>query len=242
LPGQSSSGISAGSIAWAESPTTSSNQSKRMHVPKLLYDCTNGLCGTMSDVKLRLLRSVDADPPDVNELMRRVGKGDEAAFGALYDELSAMVHGVALRVVRNPAIAEEVAQEAFVEMWRVATRFDADKGSVHGWASTIAHRKAVDRVRSEQARTDREDRDHTHDPKPATDTVVETIELAEERSEVRVALESLTEVQREAVTLAYFGGNTYREVAALLETPEGTVKTRIRDGLIKMRDQLGSIQ
>lgn len=213
-----------------------------MQAPKHLYDGTIGLCGTMSDVKLRLLRSVDADPPDVNELMRRVGKGDESAFGALYDELSAMVHGVVLRVVRNPAIAEEVAQEAFVEMWRVATRFDADRGSVHGWASTIAHRKAVDRVRSEQARTDREDRDHTHDPKPSTDTVVETIERAEDRSEVHAALESLTEVQREAVTLAYFGGNTYREVAALLDTPEGTVKTRIRDGLIKMRDQLGSIQ
>lgn len=208
-----------------------------------MYDCAIGPCGTMSEMRLRLLRSVgDAGPPDVDELMRRVGKGDEAAFGLLYDELSAMIYGVALRVVRNPAIAEEVAQEAFVEMWRVATRFDTERGSVHGWASTIAHRKAVDRVRSEQARTDREDRDHIQDRQTAADTVTETIERAEERSEVRDALDSLTEVQREAVTLAYFGGNTYREVAALLDTPEGTVKTRIRDGLIKMRDQLGSTQ
>lgn len=197
----------------------------------------------MSEMKLRLLRSVGDDgSPDVNALMQRVTKGDEAAFGLLYDELSSMVYGVAVRVVRNPAIAEEVAQEAFVEMWRVATRFDTKRGSVHGWASTIAHRKAVDRVRSEQARTDREDRDHVRDREVVADTVVETIERAEDRSEVREALDSLTEAQREAVTLAYFGGNTYREVAALLDTPEGTVKTRIRDGLIKMRDQLGSFQ
>lgn len=197
----------------------------------------------MSEMKLRLLRSVSDDgPPDLASVMRRVAKGDEDAFAELYDQISSMVYGVALRVVRNPAMAEEVAQEAFVEMWRVATRFDAGRGSVHGWASTIAHRKAVDRVRSEQARTDREDKDHIRDRETTADTVVETIERAEDRSEVHAALETLTEAQREAVTLAYFGGNTYREVAALLDTPEGTIKTRIRDGLIKMRDQLGSIQ
>ncbi len=178
-------------------------------------------------MKLRLLRSVSVDsPPDLDALMHQVGKGDEASFGLLYDHLSSMVYGVALRVVRNPAIAEEVAQEAFVEMWRVATRFDGTKGSVHGWASTIAHRKAVDRVRSEQARSNREDRDHMQDHQASIDIVAETIERAENRSEVLIALETLTEAQREAVTLAYFGGNTYREVAALLDTPEGTVKTR----------------
>ena len=197
----------------------------------------------MSEMKLRLLRSVADEPPtDLDGLMAQVARGDEAAFATLYDRLSAMVYGVALRVVRNPAIAEEVAQEAFVEMWRVATRFDTARGSVTGWASTIAHRKAVDRVRSEQARTDREDRDHRSDHRAAVDEVTETIRRAEDRSEVHQALETLTDAQREAVTLAYFGGNTYREVAALLDTPEGTVKTRIRDGLIKLRDQLGRAQ
>ena len=196
----------------------------------------------MTEMKLRLLRSVSDAPPDLATLMQRAGKGDEHAFAAVYDELSAIVYGVVLRVVRNPALAEEVAQEAFVEMWRVAPRFDSTRGTVRGWASTIAHRKAVDRVRSEQARSDREDRDHERDTTRPRDNVVETIERAEDRSEVQQALETLTDNQREAVTLAYYGGHTYREVAALLDTPEGTVKTRIRDGLIKLRDQLGSIQ
>lgn len=202
-----------------------------------------GRRGTMSEMKLRLLRFADPDaPPDLGELMVRAGKGDEQSFGQIYDELSALVYGVALRVVRNPGIAEEVAQEAFVEMWRVAPRFDTTRGSVHGWASTITHRKAVDRVRSEQARSDREDRDHVRSYEAPTDIVIDTIERAENRSEVLDALDTLTDAQREAVTLAYFGGNTYREVAALLDTPEGTVKTRIRDGLIKLRDQLGTVQ
>ena len=197
----------------------------------------------MSEMKLRLLRATSADPvTDLSALMQRVGRGDEAAFGSLYDELSSLVYGVALRVARNPAIAEEIAQEAFVEMWRVAPRFDTNRGTVHGWASTITHRKAVDRVRSEQARTDREDRDHARDHQPANDPVTETIKRAEDRAEVLDALNALTDSQREAVTMAYFGGNTYREVAALLDTPEGTVKTRIRDGLSKMRDQLGGFQ
>ncbi|MCL4114111.1 UNVERIFIED_CONTAM: hypothetical protein GTU68_023292 [Idotea baltica] len=174
--------------------------------------------------------------------MQQAARGDEQAFGAIYDRLSSVVYGVALRVVRNPAIAEEVAQEAFVEMWRVAPRFDGSRGSVQGWASTITHRKAVDRVRSEQSRSNREDRDHARDNQRPADSVVETIERAEDRSEVLQALDTLTDNQREAVTLAYFGGHTYREVAVLLDTPEGTVKTRIRDGLTKMRDQLGSFQ
>ena len=197
----------------------------------------------MNEMKLRLLRSVgDNSPPDLGELMTRAGKGDEQSFGLVYDELSSIVYGVALRIVRNPAMAEEVAQEAFVEMWRVAARFDGTRGSVRGWASTITHRKAVDRVRSEQARSDREDRDHVRSHDTPSDTVSESVERAESRSEVRAALDSLTEPQREAVTLAYFGGHTYREVAALLDVPEGTIKTRIRDGLIKMRDQLGVVQ
>jgi RNA polymerase sigma-70 factor (ECF subfamily) len=197
----------------------------------------------MGERKLRLLRNTD--PPDLtpNVLMERAARGDEAAFASLYDELAPLVYGVALRVVRNPAMAEEIAQEAFVEMWRLAARFDTTRGSVTSWASTITHRKAVDRVRSEQARTDREDRDHTT-TQPANEDAeaVSNVERAETTAEVRNALDSLTQAQREAVTLAFYGGYTYKEVAVLLNTPEGTIKTRIRDGLIKLRDQLGSTQ
>lgn len=193
-------------------------------------------------MKLRLLRSGDDPTPDVDALMQRAARGDERAFADLYDQLAPLVYGIARRVVRNPAIAEEIAQEAFVDMWRLATRFDPNRGSVRAWASTITHRKAVDRVRSEQARTDREDRDHLHARATAVDSVVETIERAEDRSAVRAALDALTDTQREAVSLAYFGGNTYREVATLLDAPEGTVKTRIRDGLIRLRDELGTAQ
>jgi len=216
---------------------------KRTPAPNAVYGPLVALCDNMSEMKLRLLRSAgDHAPRDLAALMYQVARGDEQAFSAIYDELSSTVYGVALRVVRNPAMAEEITQEAFVEMWRAASRFDENRGSVRGWAATITHRKAVDRVRSEQARTNREDRDHARDHQPPADIVTETIERAEDRSEVLIALDTLTENQREAVTLAYFGGNTYREVALLLDTPEGTVKTRIRDGLTKMRDQLGSFQ
>jgi len=197
----------------------------------------------MGESNLRLLRSEGSADVTPAVLMARAARGDQAAFASLYDMLAPMVFGVALRVVRNPALAEEVAQEALVDMWRLAARFDDSRGSIAGWASTIAHRKAVDRVRSEQARNDREDRDHLTNLPMVEDVEAEsTLERAETNAEVRDALDSLTDAQREAVTLAYYGGHTYRQVAVLLDTPEGTIKTRIRDGLIKLRDQLGGIQ
>ncbi|CAB4364851.1 MAG: sigma-70 family RNA polymerase sigma factor [Actinobacteria bacterium] len=171
-------------------------------------------------------------------LVQRVAQGDEASFAALYDHLAAMVYGVVLRVLRDPAQSEEVAQEVFLELWRSATRFDRSKASVRTWASTVAHRRAVDRVRSEQASRERDDREAAHVATPA-DTVGAEVESSIDQLRVRKALAALTESQRQAVELAYFGGNTYREVAALLGVPEGTVKTRIRDGMIKLRDELG---
>lgn len=169
----------------------------------------------------------------------RCGRGDQAAFASLYDHLAPYVYGVILRVVRDPSQAEEVTQEVFVELWRIAPRFDGQKGSVKAWASTVAHRRAVDRVRSEQSARDRLETDSQRRV-TETDVVVESVEASFDQLRVRRALAQLTPAQREAVELAYFGANTYREVAALLDVAEGTIKSRIRDGMIRLRDELGA--
>ena len=171
-------------------------------------------------------------------LLRRAGRGDQAAFAELYDSLSPLVHGVVLKVVRDPAQSEEVTQEVFVVLWRLAARFDVTRGSVTSWVATVAHRRAIDRVRSEQSSRDRVARQVSNIVRDYDD-VSDEVESKFERVRVRRALERLTGVQREAVELAYFGGHTYREVAVLLEVAEGTVKTRIRDGMIRLRDELG---
>jgi RNA polymerase sigma-70 factor (ECF subfamily) len=171
-------------------------------------------------------------------LMGLAGRGDEQAFGEIYDLLAGLVYGIIRKVVRDPAQSQEVAQEVFLEIWRLAPRHDPSRGSARSWVATIAHRRAVDRVRSEQAARDREERQHRLDPTPV-DTVVDEVDDRFEHDRVRRALAVLTDTQRQAVELAYYGGYTYREVAALLHAPHGTIKTRIRDGLIRLRDQLG---
>jgi RNA polymerase sigma-70 factor (ECF subfamily) len=180
--------------------------------------------------------TVSEDPLAV--LLRRAGRGDQVAFADLYDALSPLVHGVVLKVVRDPAQSEEVAQEVFVELWRLAARFDETRGSVTSWVATVAHRRAIDRVRSEQSSRDRAARQGSSIVRDY-DQVTDEVESKLDRVRVRRALERLTGVQREAVELAYFGGHTYREVAVLLEVAEGTVKTRIRDAMIRLRDELG---
>lgn len=193
---------------------------------------------------LRPLRARHTDPapvaPDdiVGTLLLRAGRGDQSAFGELYDEIAPMVHGVVLKVVRDPAMSEEVTQEVFVELWRLAARFDGTKGTARSWAATLAHRRAIDRVRSEQASRDRQDRDAQR-VAPPHDVVASEVETTLDVARVRRALAQLSDLQREAVELAYFGGHTYREVAVLLGVAEGTVKSRIRDGLIRLRDELG---
>lgn len=195
--------------------------------------------GVLRPLRARHPEPVSVDPDDiVGALLLRAGRGDQAAFGELYDELAPMVHGVVLKVVRDPAMSEEVTQEVFVELWRLAARFDGTKGTARSWASTLAHRRAIDRVRSEQASRDRNDRDAQRAVAPH-DVVAAEVETTLDVARVRRALAQLSDLQREAVELAYFGGHTYREVAVLLGVAEGTVKSRIRDGLIRLRDELG---
>ena len=177
--------------------------------------------------------------PDLVELLKACGRGDEAAFARMYDATASRVFGLALRVVRDPAQAEEVAQETFLEIWRSSGRFDPAKGSPLGWLLTIAHRKAVDRVRSAQASTRRDTSYHEQNRPVDHDSTAEAATASLDARRVRGALGSLTDVQREALELAYFGGYTHTEVATMLELPLGTAKTRIRDGLIRLRDTMG---
>lgn len=194
---------------------------------------------------LRAVPSGDSSPEgaasssDLAALLRRSARGDEAAFAALYDAMAPRVHGLLLRVVRDPSQAAEVTQETFLEIWRTASRFDPDRGSAVAWILTITHRKGVDRVRSAEAASRRDTTYHRETRPVERDVTAEEATASLEASRVRQALETLTPTQREAVELAYFGGYTHTEVAAMLDLPLGTAKTRIRDGLIRLRDTMG---
>ncbi len=195
----------------------------------------------------RRLRSVGNDEDvivldasaSLEDVVARVARGDEDAFEVLFRRTAGSVLGMVRRVLRDPAQSEEVAQEVMVEVWRTATRFDAGRGSATSWILTMAHARAVDRVRSAQASRDRERRIGVRDSMREYDEVAEEVEVRMEQQAVRQCLVGLTELQRESVQLAYYGGYTYREVAELLDVPLGTVKTRLRDGLIRLRDCLG---
>lgn len=183
---------------------------------------------------------VPAAPGEVMaQLLKRSAKGDQEAFASLYDTTSSRLFGLAVRVVRDPAQAEEVTQEVFLEIWRTASRFDPERGSALSWLLTICHRKAVDRVRSAEAASRRDSNYHQQNQTIDHDTTADAAQASMEAARVRTALKSLTDVQREALELAYFGGYTHTEVAGILNLPVGTAKTRIRDGLIRLRDKMG---
>ncbi|MBO1331942.1 ECF RNA polymerase sigma factor SigK [Streptomyces sp. VRA16 Mangrove soil] len=171
-------------------------------------------------------------------LLTRVGRGDQQAFEELYGQVSGPVYGLIRRVLRDPAQSEEVAQEVFLELWRTAARYDPRRGTALPWILTLAHRRAVDRVRSVRAAGEREQRAARRADTPPFDQVVEEVESVLERDWVRRCLGRLTDLQRQAVTLAYYDGYTYREVARRLAVPLGTVKTRMRDGLLRLRSCL----
>jgi len=174
---------------------------------------------------------------DLTTYLRLVARGDADAFDTVYDQVAATVFGIVRRVVRDPAQSEEVTQDVLLEVWRNAAKFDPGRGSATAWVMTLAHRRAVDRVRSVQKESERERRTAVADV--PFDEVAEAVESSLERERVRRCLGSLTELQRESVTLAYYGGYTYSQVASLLGVPDGTIKTRMRDALIRLRDCLG---
>jgi len=172
-------------------------------------------------------------------LLERVAQGDQAAFSELYDVLSPRVLGLIIRVLKDHSQSEEVTQEVFLEVWQTAARFDSTKGGAATWILTMAHRRAIDRVRSSQSSRDRDTKIGIRDYAPDYDNVAETVEVRVEHERVSKALARLTELQRQAVTLAYYGGYSHSEVASILSVPIGTVKTRLRDGMIRLRDELG---
>jgi RNA polymerase sigma-70 factor (ECF subfamily) len=188
---------------------------------------------------VRVSRPTSTREPVDAALMACAG-GDPEAFGPVYDALAPVAYGTSLGVLRDPAHAAEVTQEVMVEVWQVAARFDPARASARTWVATLARRRAVDRVRAEQARRDRDQRDLDSSlPAAPRDVVAEDVERRLEGAAVRRCLESLTPTQREAVVEAYYGGRTYREVAERLGAALPTVKSRIRDGLTRLRDCLG---
>lgn len=193
--------------------------------------------GFMSSNRLDAMEDDSVQTPD--DLLRQVALGAESAFESLYDAMASRVFGLVLRVLRDQAQSEEVTQEVFVEAWQQAKRFDPSRGTAASWLLTIAHRRAVDRVRSSQASQARDLRIGIKEFQDSYEDVEENAILHDETVRVARALQQLSAPQREAIQLAYFGGYTHLEVAELLKVPVGTAKTRIRDGMGKLRELMG---
>ena len=175
----------------------------------------------------------------LDTLLRRVANGDLDAFGQFYDATRARVFGLVTRVLRDPGYSEETTQDVFVQVWRTAANYDAASGSAIAWVMTLAHRRAVDRVRSEQAASRRDSRYGAATVETAADVVADSAIASDERQRVIGCLDGLSDLQRQCIELAYYDGMTYAQVAEHLATSLGTIKSRMRDGLRNLRDCLG---
>ncbi|MFH0518489.1 ECF RNA polymerase sigma factor SigK [Streptomyces sp. M41] len=191
---------------------------------------------TEGDTRTR--RSRSPDDARVDDLLARAATGDERAFAGMYDALAPPVMGLAWRVLKDEAQAEEVVQDVMVEVWRTAGRFRPERGAARSWVLTLAHRRAVDRVRSVTASRAREMRSAAQEQQRAFDAVAEEIETREEQVLVLRCLAELARQLRLPLVLAYYEGLTYAEVADSLDTPPGTIKSRMRQGLRRLRECL----
>jgi RNA polymerase sigma-70 factor (ECF subfamily) len=176
---------------------------------------------------------------DLDALLRRVARRDADAFAALYDDTRARVYGLVTRVLRDPGYSEETTQDVYLQVWRSADNFDPAAGSALSWLMTLAHRRAVDRVRSEQAASMRESRYGASNVELASDHVSDAVILREERQQVVQCLDGLTELQRQCIQMAYYDGLTYVQVSEKLSANLATIKSRMRDGLRGLRNCLG---
>jgi RNA polymerase sigma-70 factor (ECF subfamily) len=172
---------------------------------------------------------------DDRSLLRRIAEGDQAALATLYDRYGAPALGIAVKICNNRALAEDVVQEAFLSIWQRAGRFDPDRGSAAAYLFAAVHNKAVDAVRHEESLRRRQEGVGDIPAETDAEMVVEAAWLGVRRQEVRRAVSRLSPIQREALELAYFEGLTYTEVADKLGIPLGTAKTRLRDGMIRLR-------
>lgn len=173
-------------------------------------------------------------------LLRAVAGGDRLAFSQLYDRMQRRVLGLCMRILRDLGQAEEVTQEVFLEVWQLAPRFDDDKGSAVGWILRKAHSRSIDRVRSSQTRRARDQRIGLRDLVEPHHDMLELVALRINSEKVGKALGSLPDAQREAVALAHLGGYSHSEVSRILQVPIGTVKTRIRAGIDRLRVELAA--
>ena len=189
-----------------------------------------------------MVRKPSESQEEDRSLLRRVVRGDQGAFSSLYDRYGASAFGLALKICNNRALAEDVVQEAFLSIWQRAGRFDPDRGSVASYLFAAVHNKAVDAVRHEESLRRREGGVAEFAAESGGEEVVEAAWLGVRRKEVRSAVSRLSPIQREALELAYFEGLTYSEVAEKLGVPLGTAKTRLRDGMIRLRALLPHLE
>ncbi|MEO6504893.1 MAG: ECF RNA polymerase sigma factor SigK [Terrimesophilobacter sp.] len=175
----------------------------------------------------------------LDALLQQVAQGDQPAFSDLYDRIAPRVLGLVRRVLIDHAQSEEVTQEVFLEIWQSASRVEPNKGKAMTWILTMARRRAIDRIRSSQAGRDRDTRVGLRDYEPEYDEVAESVEIRVEAEKVDSAMRELSDVQRQVISLAYYGGNSHSEIAQTLGVPICTVKTRMRDGMIRLRNLMG---